>query len=166
MDDRERDMNQAINRRPGGSQRPDRTSSEEYGQDRRPARRRSDVNQYSNLRSGAQRRSANPNNRNRMRAKRARRRKRNIKVFLLLLLLLVIGVAGGLFVWQRYGPSNEMADLNEYYGIESEEQMAVIINNEVIRDDETGNAVGRIIDGEAYVEYSVVRQSDILAIVE
>lgn len=96
--------------------------------------------------------------RRRMRAKRARRRKLIIRSVCFLLILLVIGMIGCKIVWEKYGPSKEKADLNEYYGINSEDDMAVIINEQVIKNVETEEAVGKIIDGQAYVEYSVVRK--------
>ena len=52
---------------------------------------------------------------------------------------------------KKYGPSKEKADLKEYYGIETENQLAVIVDNEVL------GAKGILLDGRAYVEYSVVR---------
>ena len=153
----DQDMRQAARRRPGGSPRQERMSSEEYNQKRRTARRRSDSQYSENLRAAAQRKNIQQNNR-RKKAKRARRRKRIGMFFLVLLVLAVIGGISGIFVWQRYGPSNEKADLKQYYGITADGQMAVIINNQVIKDLEGGQAAGKIIDGEAYVEYSVVRK--------
>ena len=41
--------------------------------------------------------------------------------------------------------------MKEYYGIETENQLAVIVDNEVL------GAKGILLDGRAYVEYSVVR---------
>lgn len=68
-------------------------------------------------------------------------------------------------IWQRYGASNEKANLEQYYGIDQEGEIAVVVNEEVIKEDdeasaedtETAPAAGRIYDGQYYVEYSVVR---------
>lgn len=68
-------------------------------------------------------------------------------------------------IWQRYGASNEKANLEQYYGIDQEGEIAVVVNEEVIKEDdeasaedtETASAAGRIYDGQYYVEYSVVR---------
>ncbi|MEE1086306.1 MAG: glycosyl hydrolase family 18 protein [Schaedlerella sp.] len=98
------------------------------------------------------------NRRSRAKVRRKRRRKRIIRFFVFLLILLVVGMIGGKIFWERYGPSKEKADLNEYYGITSEDDIAVIIDNEVIKDSETGSTGGKIIDGETYIEYSVVRK--------
>ena len=72
-----------------------------------------------------------------------------IKVFIFL--IIIVGVIGGAFLIKKYGPTKERADLNEYYGIQNQNQLAVIIDNEVL------GAPGIILDGKAYVEYSVVR---------
>lgn len=77
---------------------------------------------------------------------------------LLIVLLLIIGAVGALAVWKKYGPSKEKADLEQYYGLTSEDDLAVIVNNRVIKNDESGVPAGKLIDGEAYIEYSVVRK--------
>lgn len=82
-------------------------------------------------------------------SKRRRRRNRGLLIFILI--IIVIGLAGAALLWKRYSPSKETANLEEYYGIEQEGQVAVIVNNEVVP------ANGRIIDGEPYIEYSTVR---------
>ena len=98
-----------------------------------------------------------PGGRGMRRSSRARRRRRSLIFRLALLVVLVIMIAGGALFWQKYGPSKEEADLKEYYGLENENDIAVVINNEVIRKEEGGAPVGKLIDGQPYVEYSVVR---------
>lgn len=69
-------------------------------------------------------------------------------------------------IWQRYGASDEKADLEQYYGLDQEDEIALVINNEVVREDadtteaDTGSAPvpGKVYDGQYYVEYSVVRE--------
>ena len=90
-------------------------------------------------------------NRSRRRVQARRRRKRNLAVKVLLFIIIVTAVIGGAFLIKKYGPSKEKADLKEYYGIETENQLAVIVDNEVL------GAKGILLDGRAYVEYSVVR---------
>ena len=85
------------------------------------------------------------------RSQSKRRRKRNLMIKTMLLILLVMIAAVGAFLWIRYSPSDEKADLNEYYGIEKEEQVAVTIDNEVLE------PAARIFDGSAYVQYEIVR---------
>lgn len=93
--------------------------------------------------------------RNRMRRqnqKRAKkRRQRSLTIRVILLFVIIIGVIGGTFFVKRYGPTKERADLKEYYGIEHEDQLAIVIDNKVV-----GNQ-GILIDGKPYVEYAVVR---------
>lgn len=93
--------------------------------------------------------------RNRMRRqnqKRAKkRRQRSLTIRVILLFVIIIGVIGGTFFVKRYGPTKERADLKEYYGIEHEDQLAIVIDNKIV-----GNQ-GILIDGKPYVEYAVVR---------
>ena len=68
-----------------------------------------------------------------------------------ILVLIVIGIIGGAFLLRKYSPSKEKADLREYYGIEKENQVAVIVDNEVLE------AKAAMFDGKPYLEYSLVR---------
>lgn len=89
--------------------------------------------------------------RNRGRAAARRRRKRNRMIRIVVFILVIIGIIAGAFLVKRYSPSKEKADLEKYYGIEQENQVAVIINNEIV------GVQGMIMEGRPYVEYSVVR---------
>ena len=93
--------------------------------------------------------------RNRMRRqnqkREKKRRQRSLTIRVILLFFIIIGVIGGTFFVKRYGPTKERADLKEYYGIEHEDQLAIVIDNKVV-----GNQ-GILIDGKPYVEYAVVR---------
>ncbi len=88
--------------------------------------------------------------------RRARRRQRNIRLLVVMVVVLVIAAIGGRFVWNRYSPSNEKADLKEYYGLMNDEDYAVVINDRVI-EREDGIPSCRNIDGQVYMEYSIVR---------
>ena len=90
-------------------------------------------------------------NRNRKRALARKRRQRNLVIKVFIFLVVIVGVIGGAFLIKKYGPTKEKADLNEYYGIQKENQLAVIIDNEVL------GAQGIKLDGKVYIEYSVVR---------
>ena len=68
-----------------------------------------------------------------------------------LFIVLIVGIIGGALLIKLFGPSKERANLDKYYGIESENQLAIIIDNEIV------GAQGILIDGNPYVEYSVVR---------
>lgn len=76
-----------------------------------------------------------------------------------LLIIVIIAVIAGFIFWKRYGSSSEKADLNQYYGLVNEDDIAVIVNNQVVRSTEDTEAVppGKMFDGTPYVEYSVVR---------
>lgn len=80
-----------------------------------------------------------------------RRRKRNLILRTGFLIIVIIAAIAGFFLWRRYGPSNEQADRNQYYGIEQEGQVAVVVNNNILK------PTGMISDGEAYLEYTTVR---------
>ena len=89
--------------------------------------------------------------RSRKRALARRRRQRKLALKIFLFMIIIVGVIGGAFLFKKYGPTKEKADLNEYYGIQKENQLAVIVDNEVL------GASGIVLDGKPYVEYSVVR---------
>lgn len=81
-----------------------------------------------------------------------RKRKRNLGLKIALLILLIIAAVIGAFLWKRYSPSKEKYDLNKYYGIENENQLALTVDNQVVEPH------GMISDGKAYVQYDVVRK--------
>lgn len=101
----------------------------------------------------------------RKRSSRARRRRRNAVIRWLIFIILIFAAIGGFLIWQRYGASNEKADLEQYYGLDQEDEIAVVVNNEVVREDsdtqtensEPAPAPGKVYDGQYYIEYSVVR---------
>ncbi len=80
-----------------------------------------------------------------------RRRQRNLFLRVFFVILAIIVIVVGVFLWRRYSPSREEADLNEYYGIEQEGQLAVILNQENLGPE------GILSDGVAYVKYEVIR---------
>ena len=89
--------------------------------------------------------------RRRGRRQTRRRRKRNLLLKMIILIILIVGTIAALLLWKKYGPSKETADLNKYYGVENDNQLAIVVNNQII------DSKGMITDGKAYVEYSVVR---------
>lgn len=89
--------------------------------------------------------------RNRKRAQLKKRRQRKLIIKITSFILILAGGIGGALLYKKYSPSKEMADLNEYYGIKQENQLAVVI------DDALAQTHGIVQDGTAYVEYSVVR---------
>lgn len=93
----------------------------------------------------------------RRRSSRARRRRRNMIIRIILLIALIIIVLGGLLFWKKYGSSKEKADLKQYYGIQNDNDLAVVVDNQIIGALEGSSAGGKIFDGVPYIEYSVVR---------
>ena len=120
--------------------------------DRQNQNRQTDDRQVKNrpsksrtVRSGAARRpvSRKPQSR--------RRRKRNLTIKIILLVILIAAAVIGAFLWKRYSPSKEQANLQEYYGIEQDGQLAVVVNDQITEPQ------GMISDGKAYLQYEVVR---------
>lgn len=93
----------------------------------------------------------NGSNRKRRNGASRRQRKRNLAFKMSILVLIVIGIVGGAFLLKRYSPSKEKADLKKYYGIEQDNQVAVIIDNQILE------AKAAMFDGKPYLEYSLVR---------
>ncbi len=89
--------------------------------------------------------------RNRRRAHIKRRRQQDLRTKILFFIALIVIVIGGAVLIKTFSPSKERANMDKYYGIEKENQLAITIDNEVV------GAQGVLIDGVPYVEYSVVR---------
>ena len=89
--------------------------------------------------------------RSRRRAMLKKRRKKILMARMMVCIVLIVGVVAGALLFKKFGPSKKKADLNEYYGIHQENQLAVVIDDTVL------GAHGVVIEGNAYVEYSVVR---------
>lgn len=67
---------------------------------------------------------------------------------LLILVVILFMLLGNLI--EKYSPSKETEDLSTYYGLSSDTEVALILNNEVI------DAKGRLIDGHVYLDYNTV----------
>ncbi len=87
---------------------------------------------------------------------RRKRRRLNPRVvpvlFAMLLFILIGGFAAGRFLYQKYSPSKELADLNEYFELGGDQDMAVIVNQENVGDK------ARFIDGKVYVHVDTVAE--------
>ena len=80
-----------------------------------------------------------------------KRRQRSLILKVSIVIVLALVVLCGTILWKKYSPSDQKANRKEYYGITNEEQLAVIVNNEVLE------PKGRVFDGRVYLEYSAVR---------
>ena len=175
MDERERKaaydqkvrQQNAQRRRPGGSDLGSGStrSGGARPNDQRINNQRAEGTRVSSARTGSPRpTSQGPGGRHpsgsapRRKSSRARRRRRNMIIRTLLLIALIIIALGGLLFWKKYGSSKEKADLKQYYGIQSNDDLAVVVNEQVIGALEGSSAGGKIFDGIPYVEYSVVRE--------
>ena len=83
-------------------------------------------------------------------SRKRRQRSLVIKVCIFIILLALV-VLCGTILWKKYSPSDKKANRKEYYGITNEEQLAVIVNNQILE------PKGKMIDGTLYLEYSAVR---------
>lgn len=85
-----------------------------------------------------------------------RKRRLNPKAVPVLAALLLFFLVGGFFagklLYEKYSPSKEMADLNEYFGLSGDQDMAVVINDEMVGD------MARFIDGKVYLHVETVYQ--------
>lgn len=89
------------------------------------------------------------------RRKRRRRRKsqlrRALPVLIAMLLIVIIGgVMGISFIVKRYSPSDERMDLKEYFSLNAEDEVAIIL------EDEKSELKGKMIDGEVYVDTDIL----------
>lgn len=89
--------------------------------------------------------------RNSKRKMSRRRRKQLLFLRTFISVVVLVWLIGAFFVWKKYGPSKETYDMNAYFGIESEEQIGVTIDENVV------GGCGMEVDGQVYISYEVVR---------
>ena len=94
-------------------------------------------------------------NRNRRRRRRSRNRRRRMMpvlagVLFIVLVLAVVMIAG---VIRKYSLSDERADQMAYFGLEADDEVAVILQNE------QAELHGLLIDGQPYVNFETVQNS-------
>lgn len=85
--------------------------------------------------------------------RRNTRKKRKMNLFLNMFVFLIViaALAGGALLWWKYGPTKETYDLNKYFGIESDSQVGITIDNDVL------GAYAMKEDDVIYVSYEVIR---------
>ncbi|MBQ4559227.1 MAG: SH3 domain-containing protein [Agathobacter sp.] len=89
--------------------------------------------------------------RNSRRAYIKRKRRQDLTIKATIFIVLIASVIGGAFLIKKFGPSKDVVNVDKYYGIKKENQLAITIDNEVV------GAKGMLYDGKPYVEYAVVR---------
>lgn len=86
--------------------------------------------------------------------KRRRRRRRNsnaVMVLVVILLIVVVAAVGVLTAAiKRHTPSDTRMDLNIYYGLEKEDDVALVLQNTV------SDTKGKWMDGRVYLDYETV----------
>lgn len=77
--------------------------------------------------------------------------KKGLPAVVVLILIFVVAVIGAIsFVVQRYTPTKEQMDKNEYYGIAADDEVALVVNGQV------SETKGKVIDGSVYIDYDSV----------
>ena len=91
-----------------------------------------------------------------MATKKKRRRRRRSRINPILIgfavIVLVLGIAASVFLFKKYSPSKDAMDLDIYFQLEEEDDLAIIIQNTLIEDH------GIVLDGRPYVSTEVVKE--------
>lgn len=69
------------------------------------------------------------------------------------LIAIVIAIMGITSLIRKYTPSKERQNLNTYYSISADDQIAIVLNNEVIE------SQGKQIDGHVYLDYNFIHDT-------
>lgn len=94
-----------------------------------------------------------PQNRSRRRRRRRNGRNNRMPVFVAAVFITAVVLIALLsVVIKKYSPSKERADLNEYYNVHGEEDLAVILDGERLEE------TAKIWDGHVYMDYKLVQQ--------
>ena len=87
------------------------------------------------------------------RRNRRRRRSRMTPVLAAVIFITVVVLLALLsVVIKKYSPSKERADLNEYYNVQGEEDLAVVLDNQLLEEQ------AKYWDGHVYMDYKLVQQ--------
>ena len=68
------------------------------------------------------------------------------------LIILIVAVAFGGKLWERFSYSREQADLNEYFGLTEDSDMAIVLQDEIVED------MAKFIHGTCYFTLSTVEK--------
>lgn len=69
------------------------------------------------------------------------------------LIILVIGIAGISALVKKYTPSKEKKDLKEYYNITTDDEAAIVLNNEILEQK------AKYVDGHVFLEYTFLHDT-------
>ncbi|MGN0399593.1 MAG: glycosyl hydrolase family 18 protein [Blautia sp.] len=83
--------------------------------------------------------------------RRRRRRNRIVSTLVIILLIIVVAAVGIIMeLIKRRTPSDERMDLNTYYDLAQQDEVALVLQNDV------SDQKGKIIDGHVYLDYETV----------
>ena len=69
------------------------------------------------------------------------------------LIVVIVAIMGITSLIRKYTPSKERQDLNTYYNVSSDDQVAIVLNNEMIE------SQGKLIDGHVYLDYKFIHDT-------
>lgn len=69
------------------------------------------------------------------------------------LIVIIVAIMGITSLIRKYTPSKERQDLNTYYNVSSDDQVAIVLNNEIIE------SQGKLIDGHVYLDYNFIHDT-------
>lgn len=69
------------------------------------------------------------------------------------LIVLVVAIMGVSALIRKYTPSKERQDLSTYYDLSENDEVAIVLNNEVIE------SKGKVIDGHIYLDYNFIHDN-------
>lgn len=85
-----------------------------------------------------------------------RRRRRNPQIVPVLIAVILIVIVGGVLVgkmlYDKYSPSKELADTNEYFNLTEDDEIAILCDDTLLEDK------GRLMDGRVYLNVETVYQ--------
>ena len=69
------------------------------------------------------------------------------------LIVVIVAIMGITSLIRKYTPSKERQDLNTYYNVSSDDQVAIVLNNEMIE------SQGKLINGHVYLDYNFIHDT-------
>lgn len=72
-----------------------------------------------------------------------------VLVVIALIALILAGMGASALI-RKYTPSKEHQDLNTYYGLSSKDEVAIVLNNEILEDK------AKVVDGNIYLDYNFI----------
>lgn len=83
--------------------------------------------------------------------RRAAKKRSKAPLIILIAIILIVMIAIGMYLLEKYTPTKERADLNEYFGVSSPEEVVIVRNRNIMEE------TARNINGHLYVSYPMVQ---------